>query len=211
MTVGSETRDRFLKLERPREAAPGRVDPLAHDERFDHVGGEPAPHARPPHAPQPGLERFRPAPERPLEVAEIPDGAPPFQRCSRCLADSSRYASTCERCGAQLDTAEQRLFNERLWASRAAGGAAPPPPDAGAPAPDGRLGADAARGASLGMRLLERLPGPAWRALALVVGGGVPLVALLLGRGSVRALGLVALVVGAVLFAPPDWRRSERR
>ncbi|HTP50833.1 MAG TPA: zinc ribbon domain-containing protein [Anaeromyxobacteraceae bacterium] len=118
--MSSETRDRFLKLERPREAPAGRVDPLAHDRRFERVGddggGHPA--ANPP--PPPALERFREPRERALETEELPKDAQPFTRCAKCGADGSLYASACPHCGAPLDTPEQRAFNEEVWASHRA-------------------------------------------------------------------------------------------
>lgn len=42
----------------------------------------------------------------------------PFARCARCGADSSIHARRCDNCGAALDTAEQRAFNEKLWDAR---------------------------------------------------------------------------------------------
>ncbi len=117
--MGSETRDCFLKLERPREGAPGKVDPLANDDRFERVGDEPGgPTPPPPRTPRPATDRFRPAAERALETAEIPEGAQPFTRCGRCETDNTLYAPTCQSCGAALDTEDQRAFNERLWARR---------------------------------------------------------------------------------------------
>lgn len=211
--MSSGTRDRFLRLERPRDAAPGRVDPLAHDERFERVESGQAPLAHAGRPPQPGMERFRPPPERPLETAEVPEGAQPFARCARCGADSSLYSTSCERCGARLDTPEQRRFNERLWAERQAEAAARPAGDPGAPELPGPAPAEpgvADRGgpdASLGVRLLGLLPSAAWRRAALAAAAGIPLLLLLFGRGPIRAAAMAALVLGAVIFSPPRrWR-----
>jgi hypothetical protein len=117
--VGSERLRRFLKLERARPGGAGPVDPLPDDGRFEHIGEEPAPAPATP-IPQEATDRFRPAPERPLQTAALPAGAQPFTRCVRCQADSTVYAERCQGCGAPLDTPEQRAFNERLWADRVA-------------------------------------------------------------------------------------------
>ncbi len=39
----------------------------------------------------------------------------PFVRCACCGADSTIHATTCVNCDAELDTAEQRAFNEKVW------------------------------------------------------------------------------------------------
>jgi hypothetical protein len=65
-------------------------------------------------------DRFRPAPERPLEVDDLGEASQPFIRCARCETDCSRYTARCTTCGADLDTDEQRAFNARLWAGRRA-------------------------------------------------------------------------------------------
>ena len=131
----AERRDRFLKLERPRAALPGRADPLPSDERFEGLGEAPAgPTGRegaPPEPPGPGAPdaappgraaagRFGPPPERGLDTGALPDGAQPFTRCARCEMDNSVYARACQNCGADLEAPEQRNFNEQLWARRQA-------------------------------------------------------------------------------------------
>ena len=52
--------------------------------------------------------------------AESAAGAQPFTRCAECETDNTRYAESCQNCGARLDTPAQRAFNERLWAARQA-------------------------------------------------------------------------------------------
>lgn len=52
-------------------------------------------------------------PDLPIDVEGIQ--GQPFVRCARCGADSSIHAVTCDNCAADLDTAEQRAFNEKLW------------------------------------------------------------------------------------------------
>jgi hypothetical protein len=67
------------------------------------------------------LDRFRPAAERPLEVAPAPEvGALPFVRCASCQTDHNRAASFCNNCGADLRTEVQRAFNASLAAERSA-------------------------------------------------------------------------------------------
>lgn len=42
----------------------------------------------------------------------------PFVRCARCGSDSGLRAKVCDNCGTELDTAEQRTFNEKVWETR---------------------------------------------------------------------------------------------
>src|SRR5512138_2308384 len=110
---------RFLHLERPRAAGGG--DAEASGVSAARMKGVERPGAAPRDAPAEGhLDRFRPAPERPLELDARSDEAQPFVRCMRCETDHGRGAATCTTCGADLDGAEQRAFNERLWALRQA-------------------------------------------------------------------------------------------
>lgn len=114
--MSSDRMRRFLHLERPRP--PGaESEPPVSEERFEKVepaGPEPAPE------PVPGAatDRFRPPRERPLDVADAPEGVQPFVRCARCEMDSARFAEICPNCGADLRTPEQAAFNERLWDGR---------------------------------------------------------------------------------------------
>jgi len=209
--LAADTRDRFLKLERPREAQPGRVDPLANETRFEHLGGDREAAARPPAPARAAADRFRLPRERGLEVANLPEGAQPFTRCARCQADNTRYAPACTSCGAALDTPEQRAFNERLWAARGAGEAPAEPP----PGPTGaEAGADLPAGdaadPSLASRLLAAWPEGGWRAVALAVGLGFPLLLLAFGQGRVRAAGgaLLLLSLGALPSLRDRFTRS---
>ena len=236
--MGSETRDRFLKLERPREAAPGRVDPLANDDRFERVGDDPPAHApAPPRAPRSATDRFRPPPERALETAELPEGAQPFTRCARCETDNTLYAPTCQSCGAALDTAEQRAFNERLWERRSAEAGEERRALAETLRERERLAGAEERGRRelaeemarrekdrveaelggwsvdgggpppIGRRLLARLPA-GWRLAALVLAGVGPLLLAAAGRGPARGAGLVLLILLVGALVPA--RRSRR-
>jgi len=122
LSVSSERRDRFLKLERPRQAGGDAPDPLPDEERFEgigEVGARPSPTPASP-VPSTSTDRFRPPPERPLETADDRQGAQPFTRCASCQMDNTIYAAACQNCRAPLDTPAQRDFNERLWAARKA-------------------------------------------------------------------------------------------
>ncbi|HSM92106.1 MAG TPA: hypothetical protein VLT47_04405 [Anaeromyxobacteraceae bacterium] len=66
------------------------------------------------------LGRFRPAAERPLELAPAEAGELPFVRCAACQVDHNRSAATCSNCGADLRTREQRAFNALLAEERRA-------------------------------------------------------------------------------------------
>ncbi|HEX9187960.1 MAG TPA: hypothetical protein VGB87_12850, partial [Vicinamibacteria bacterium] len=107
-------RFRHIERARPAGADPG---PAAAPERFGRVEGPGAGPAEPA-VPASATDRFRPPRERPLEVAERPDGEQPFRRCARCEMDNARFAEACQNCGADLGTPEQQVFNERLWARR---------------------------------------------------------------------------------------------
>lgn len=112
---------RFRHLERPRQPgeAPRDVTPGT-ERRFGALeerkgeGGAAAPVA------EGHLDRFRPAAERPLEVAAATEGELPFVRCASCQMDHNRTASFCANCGADLRTDEQRAFNARLAEERRA-------------------------------------------------------------------------------------------
>jgi len=118
--VSFERRDRFLKLERPRQAGGNEPEQLPDGERFESIG---APAERPspaPGVPSTSTDRFRPPIERSLETADPQQGVQPFTRCASCQMDNTVYAPACQNCGAALDTPAQRDFNERLWDSRKA-------------------------------------------------------------------------------------------
>jgi hypothetical protein len=134
---------RFLHLERPRttpvepDVAPssrkrfGAVDSTP-DEIEAAPPGAPRPPAagEPPRAEQPAAEaspggapgpvagRFGVPTPRAPEVATPTGDAQPFVRCYRCETDNSVYAERCTTCTSELDTPEQRRFNEALWAER---------------------------------------------------------------------------------------------
>jgi len=68
-------------------------------------------------SPQVGLELdAEPSEEKvDLSIDTAPVRGQPFVRCTRCGADNTIHAVTCVSCSAQLDTAEQRAFNEKVW------------------------------------------------------------------------------------------------
>jgi len=125
--VSDQRFDRFRRLERPRaagsEQAPERSGT---DARIEAVEGpSPSAPAGGGEAASSGeLGRFRPPPERSLELDRPGQGEQPFLRCAACETDNARHAERCTTCGADLDTEAQRQFNRRLWAGRQAEAAA---------------------------------------------------------------------------------------
>jgi len=210
--VSSERRDRFLKLERPRQAG----------------------------VPSTSTDRFRPPPERLLETADPQEGAQPFTRCASCQMDNTVYAPACQHCGAALDTPAQRDFNERLWASRKTEAEAERRASADREQERQREAAAQARqrrelaeelarqekdrieeqygdgpggpglaSGSAGMRLLRLVPGAGWRIVLAVFAIGIPLLLLLFGRGRLQFAGMALLGILIALFSPG--RRRSRR
>ena len=129
--MADDRRRRFLQIERPR--GPGAPDPAPGGEgvgrrfgaerppgRDEPAPPPPAPASPAAAAPSGHVDRFRPAAEVPLEVADRGDGHQPFVRCCACETDNTLYAVRCTTCGAELHTDEQRAFNERLWHERRA-------------------------------------------------------------------------------------------
>jgi hypothetical protein len=110
---------RFLHLERPRPAASAEAAEPA-PARLGRFGGVARPGEKPgaPSSSGAELDRFGPEPEPRIDLVETEAGARPFTRCERCGMDHGVFATSCGGCGASLDTAAQREFNERLWARR---------------------------------------------------------------------------------------------
>jgi hypothetical protein len=111
---------RFLHLERPRADASDEPDPSAATAgRFEGVV-RPSTGAAPgaPRTSGADLERFGPEPPPPIELVEAGSAERPFTRCMRCGMDHGVFATECGGCGASLDTAAMREFNEKLWAKR---------------------------------------------------------------------------------------------
>jgi hypothetical protein len=123
--------DRFRRLERPRRDGPDEPSaPTGTGTRIEAVEGpQPAADAAPAaveaEAGAPShLDRFRPEPERGLELDLSDHDSQPFIRCAACETDNFRTAVRCSTCGAELDTEPQRDFNRRFWAARKAEAAA---------------------------------------------------------------------------------------
>jgi hypothetical protein len=118
--VGEGRLRRFLHIERAR--APGDPPPdqpaAATEDRFGGLGrppGGPGPH---PSRTGARLERFGPDPEPSIQLDEGDAGDRPFTRCLRCGAEGGAFATRCTGCDADLDTAAQHEFNEKLWQRR---------------------------------------------------------------------------------------------
>jgi hypothetical protein len=113
----SDRQRRFEHLERPRREGPDGDERPSAGDRIQGVEARGPPGAG---GAVPGEVRQRFEPPRPRlpDVADASGDEQPFTRCRRCETDSSRYAATCTTCGEDLRTAEQRAFNERLWAER---------------------------------------------------------------------------------------------
>lgn len=104
-------------------AAPGAAPPGDAGEPAEAAKHEPGASAPPGGAPGsvsagPVAGRFGEPPARAPEVATPASDAQPFVRCYRCETDNSIYAEHCSTCSAELDTPEQRRFNEALWTER---------------------------------------------------------------------------------------------
>jgi hypothetical protein len=110
---------RFLHLERSRGERPKDEEPsrLQSGQRFEALAekGE-APQSAV--VPETHLERFRG--EAPLALADAPREKERFPRCGRCESENGRFAKECTVCGADLNTPQQREYNERLWQTRQA-------------------------------------------------------------------------------------------
>jgi hypothetical protein len=114
---------RFQHLERPRQPRGGdqRDQSPGTEGRFEALEERKPPGGAgdgPGRVADGHLERFRPAAERPLEIAPELEGELPFIRCAGCQMDHNRTATTCTVCGADLRTEEQRAFNTALAAER---------------------------------------------------------------------------------------------
>jgi len=111
--------DRFRRIERPRSERPGApADPGGETSgRFEGVERPTHPPASP-RSSGADLDRFGPEPPPRIELLETTASERPFTRCMRCGMDHHVFATECTGCGASLDTAAQREFNERLWARR---------------------------------------------------------------------------------------------
>ncbi|MCP3139541.1 hypothetical protein [Pyxidicoccus xibeiensis] len=105
---------RFLHLERPRAERPEAeaTSRLQSSGRFEAPveRGEAPQEAA---IPETHLERFRG--HEPLVLAQAPDASLRFPRCMRCESENGRFVTTCVVCGADLETPQQREYDERRW------------------------------------------------------------------------------------------------
>jgi len=103
---------RFGALEKKAEPGAPAAGPPSLAERFGPAGGPP---------PR-SLQDLQQAAEAPsgLELAQANPTDQPFVRCMRCEADNNAWSMSCGQCGTNLNSDEQRAFNERLWAQRRA-------------------------------------------------------------------------------------------
>ncbi len=108
---------RFLHLERARPDRPSGAAPDARH-RFDSLEAKQELPVSAAPLRSSVTDRFRAPAEGGLALDLAPPGEQPFVRCAECEADHERHTARCSRCGAALDTPEQRRFNERLWAAR---------------------------------------------------------------------------------------------
>jgi hypothetical protein len=112
--------DRFRRIERSRREAPR---PAADPETAERIEGleRPAPAPTAPAASGADLDRFAPPRQQAqVELQAADDARRPFTRCMRCGMDHNVHVTECTGCGASLDTAAQREFNDRLWRERQA-------------------------------------------------------------------------------------------
>jgi hypothetical protein len=225
---------RFLHLERsrgerskpeepPRLQSGGRFEALA--ERGAAPQGAVVPEAH--------LERFRG--EAPLALAEAPNKEERFPRCARCESENGRYTRECGVCGADLNTPQQREYNERLWQTREAQERehaqaleqaqqqveAQRQEDAAAKARlheqlrlqpwDIHRGNSFLKGRSPGMALLSLIPS---KPVRWGVGLALALLPFLVVRYGPLGARRTAMVVGLILlvsFIPPSWAKPTRR
>lgn len=105
---------RFERLERARAKEP---DPgprsSALETRFGRTEGA-RPDTAPAHSGAPPDRFEEPAADGPLRALDT-DRGQAFVRCAHCRADSHVTATRCSQCEADLETPEQRAFNEALF------------------------------------------------------------------------------------------------
>ncbi len=155
-----------------------------------------------------------------LDVAK-PEGQP-FVRCARCGADSTIHATTCQHCAARLDTAEQRAWNDRVWATRlrqndeeraaldemAAAryrdtkSAVRPLPDPGMKPPPELLAAPEEDNGPILLDALRALQKPSWRWAAGATAAGLPLLLVTLGGPLLGKVGWILVVLLLLSLLP---------
>ncbi len=225
-----ESRFRHLERARPDEAPAGPDDARA--ERFQQVELErqPAPEAPPPLAAERFTDALPPAPSADSSLELARSSGQPFVRCCICGQDNNVQAPRCLHCSALLNTAEQRAYNERLWA-RTTDENRVQAMDQNARLALGQelareVGAQTRRdiglgsygtgsyggGPGIGWKLLSKLPDGrvAWAIAGAMI--AVPVLLLFFGKTKSPAwnVGFFWAVVDAVLFLPRSAWRSRR-
>lgn len=112
---------RFQNLERERplegDASGGEsADGRAESGRFNALQTEMRPAPGPAPIAQGHLARFDAPKPAELSLDASTEQDQPFIRCRVCEGDNNRFAVECQHCSADLNTPEQRAFNEQLWA-----------------------------------------------------------------------------------------------
>jgi hypothetical protein len=157
-----------------------------------------------------------------MEIEEESPDVQPYLRCAICEGENSRFAEKCMNCGAPLTTAEQRAYNDALWAERRAAeqaAARPPPVD---PAGNRALGEElartvadseaerlswmaGARSPSAGIRILAALP-PQLRKAAILGGlaeiAGTGIAAYNTHEAGWRFVFFASLALVGAIFVP---------
>jgi hypothetical protein len=215
--MADDRRRRFLQIERPRGPGGPAAGPTpSTDARF---GAAPtsAPARGPDAPPAPEVaaghvDRFRPAADRPLDVAARGEASQPFVRCCRCETDNSTYAVRCTTCQAELHTDEQRAFNERLWAARLAEASAEAEGVAARRAALDAATEEAARGRREGAAVLAREVGDRERRRLEQEGVGEPSWGPRTGWGGTGDAGIEPGVPAGLrllrLIRDPRWRAA---
>jgi len=111
---------RFLRLEPPRRVGDPTPPVPSEDRvwRFWSIRRSRKPWQRSATGGNP--ERFGPEHVPPAEVVGSDGGLPAVARCRRCGREAGVLEPRCRGCDADLDSAEQRAFNERWWRERQA-------------------------------------------------------------------------------------------
>ncbi len=166
-----------------------------------------------------------PGAELSIDTARV--SGQPFVRCARCGADSSIHAASCGNCGAELDTAEQRAFNEKVWDAQRrrndreqaalAGMAAArtevirasfrPLPGPGASPPPELLEPFDDDDGPLLVGVIKALQKPKWRWTAGALVAGLPLLLVTLGGPILSKIGWTLVLLCFVGLLPRSFAR----
>ncbi|MDC0714830.1 hypothetical protein POL68_40655 [Stigmatella sp. ncwal1] len=215
---------RFLHLERVREPRSKTEEPQQLRDSHRFAAGEQAgPASLELAVPEAHLERFKPPEEAPLSLEKRPAEPSHFPSCRECESENGRFLETCQVCGANLTTPEQRAYQQQRQQVRLQEEAQEQEvlkhralqhqqemerhrelllsqlrkQEQGT-----RVWQALARHGSLGLALVQDMAHPLQRRLVLAGCAGLPCLLIFLGRGWVRGTGLFLAFVLALLFAP---------